>query len=297
MHLHVWRLVIGALVHRRRRLRPRLRGDAVRSVPALRRQRQVPQAHRPRLASLQTLPAAAGTGCAGDGTSPTTCTAPATTPPAPATARPAHRTEAPMIPHPPRPPPAQRPAAPARVPRRGRPDRGPRHRPPPPPRHGPPGDRDRRRSTAHPRRPAGAADPPAPARLPARLRPRAGVQLRPGLDRRHDAPGGHNGCDTRDDVLRAQLADVRLPARLALRRDRRRAARPLHRADHRVRQGARGRGADRPHRAPRPGVGPRRQHLAPARADAFANDEHLVLLAVDGPSQREERPTPVRPTG
>ena len=111
------------------------------------------------------------------------------------------------------------------------------------------------------------------------------------------APGGHNGCDTRDDVLRAQLADVPTAARLALRRGRRRAARPVHRPNHPVPQGERGRRADRSHRAARSGVGPRRQRLAPSRARRRSRTTSAWCCSPSTARPTKPRPTPVPPTG
>ena len=65
---------------------------------------------------------------------------------------------------------------------------------------------------------------------------------------------GHNGCNTRDDILRRDLADLVVRARHLLRAERR-PARPVHRPDHRVHPRARHLRcrADRP-----PGVAVRR---------------------------------------
>ena len=95
-------------------------------------------------------------------------------------------------------------------------------------------------------------------------RPR--IRLPPGgvrrlVDRRQPAPGGHNGCDTRNDILDRDLVDKtyvsikRCPNAVGHRHT----ARPVHQRHRRVRprQPDRCVGADRPHRPVGVGVGPR----------------------------------------
>ena len=89
----------------------------------------------------------------------------------------------------------------------------------------------------------------------------------------NDAPGGHNGCDTRDDILNRDLVDKTYVSikRCPGRGGHRHAARPVHQHHHRLPARRQGRriGADRPHRPAGLRLGHGGLRLAGSRAAAF----------------------------
>ena len=107
-----------------------------------------------------------------------------------------------------------------------------------------------------------------------------------------DAPGGHNGCDTRDDILNRDLVDKtnRVDQTLPRRRRDRHPARPVHQRHHQLspwRRNRRG-GADRPHRAAGAGLGHGSLRLAGCRNGSASPTTRPICLRCRGQANQDK---------